>query len=78
MSDIQIQAMKVLRDVFPLPGYEVHCEEVSGGVHGGEHYLAVGLTFEGIRRFFLLRVDTVGLETTIANMVKLLNHGGLR
>lgn len=58
MTNIQARAMAILRDSFPPPYYGFHCEVVHGGVHGGEHYLAGGVTWRGLRRFFLLRLDT--------------------
>ncbi len=44
MADIQSRGEAILRDSFE-------------GVHGGEHYLAGGVTHKGIRRYFLLRLD---------------------
>jgi len=55
MTNIPSQALAILRGSFE----DVHCEEVRGGLHGGEHYLAVSFTCKGVREFLLLRIDNL-------------------
>ncbi len=65
MTNTVTQALAICQDLFPSFSlkdsrsiiFDVHFEVVHGGVHGGEHYLAGGFTYEGRRRFFLLRLD---------------------
>ena len=69
MTNIQNQALAILQGLFG----DVHCEEVHGGVHGGEHYLAGSFTHRGMKRVFLLRIDGIDdkcLKPSLAPIVR--------
>ncbi len=74
MTNTATQALAILRDSFPPPYYGVYCEEVQGGVHGGEHYLAGGVSKDGQRRFFLVSLRMIGdvtLEVALAHAIRI-------